>query len=149
MNSFPLATQAQPGRKGDPDIQVPFHFHPGRRRRQIPTIAVVPPPRASRTHLEPSAPVSNYTKRICICSRPQEPQLHEETIRPDRLRDSNSRKTRQPFVMGHKIGARIQPGHINGTPSLLPSLCNQNESNQEKRHCFFQAPVHHQPNTLT
>jgi len=39
--------------------------------------------------------------------------------------------------MGHKIGARIQPGHIDGTPSLLPCLCNQNESNQDKRHCFF------------
>ena len=120
MNSFPLATQAQPGRKGDPDIQVPFHFHPGRRRRQNPTIAVVPPPRASRTHLQPTAPVSSYTKRICIRARLWEPRLHEETIHPDRLRDPNSRKTQGPFVMGHKIGARIQPRHIDGTPSLLP-----------------------------
>ena len=55
----------------------------------------------------------------------------------DRLRDSHSHETRQPLVMGHMIRARIQPGHIDGTPSLLPSLCHQDESNQDKRHCLF------------
>ena len=55
----------------------------------------------------------------------------------DRLRDSHSRETQQPLVMGHTIRARIQPGHIDGTPSLLPSLCHQDESNQDKRHCLF------------
>jgi hypothetical protein len=39
--------------------------------------------------------------------------------------------------MGHTIGARIQPGHLNGTPSLFPSLCHQDESNEDQRHCFF------------
>ncbi len=56
---------------------------------------------------------------------------------------------RRPPFMGHTIGARIQPEHINGTPSLLPSLCHQDKSYQDKRHCFFQAPVHHQPSNLT
>jgi hypothetical protein len=99
----------------------------------------------NRTHLKPSAPVPSCTTCICICTRPWQPQLHEETIHPDWLRDSNSRQTQRPLVMGHTIGARIQPGHLDGTPLLLPSLCHQDKSNENKRHCFFQAPVHHQP----
>ena len=51
--------------------------------------------------------------------------------------------------MGHTIGARIQPGTLNGTPPLFPSLCYTDKSNEDQRHCSFQAPVHHQPRNLT
>ena len=35
------------------------------------------------------------------------------------------------------IGARISPGHLDGTPSLFTSLCHQDKSNKDQRHCFF------------
>ena len=136
-------------RESNPNLQIPFHLHPGRRRRQIPTITVVPPPRTSRTHLKSSTPVQSCTKRIRIRARPWQPRLYEETICSHRLRDSNPCQARRPLVMGHTIRARIQPGHLDETPSLFPSLCHQDESNEDQRHCFFQAPVHNQPNHLT
>jgi len=146
----PWATQAQPGREVGSNLQVPFLFHPGRRRRQIPTTVVVPSPRADRTHLKPcSAPVPSCTKGICIRARPRQPRLHEETTRPNRLRNSYPRQAQRLLVMGHTIGARIQPGPLHGTPLLLPSLCHQDESNEDQRHCFFQEPVHHQPSNPT
>ncbi len=67
----------------------------------------------------------------------------------DRLCGQNACQARQPSVMGHKIGARFQPGHIHGAPSMLQGICDEDKSNKDQRHCSVQAPIHNKPNNLT
>ena len=116
---------------------------------KIPPIALVPPTQANRTHFESPTPIKSSTKNLGICACPRHPQLHAKTIWPNWLCGPNARQARQPSVMGHKIGARFQPGHIHGAPLMLQGICDEDKSNKDQRHCSVQAPIHNKSNNLT
>jgi hypothetical protein len=43
---------------------------------------------------------------------------------------SNTHQVQQLSVMGHKVGARFQPGHIHGTPPMFQGICDKDKSNK-------------------
>jgi hypothetical protein len=88
-------------------------------------------------------------KNLGICARPRHPRLHAKYICPDWLCGPYARQARQLSVMGHKIGARFQPGHIHGTPPMFQGICDKDKSNKDQQHRHVQAPIHDKSNDLT
>ena len=127
-----MGISMQPGRKGHTNVQVTLHFDSGWGRRQIPTLVVVPSHRASGTHLKPTQAVTHHTQRISLCARPRHTRLYAKAIRTHRLCHTDACQTRRPPLMGHKDGTRFQPGHIDGAPPMLQSICHKDKSNKDQ-----------------
>ncbi len=102
----------------------------------------------NRTHLEPPTPIKSSTKNLGICARSLHPWLHAKTFCSNWLCGLNTCQARQPSVMGHKIRARFQPGHIHGTPLIFQGICDKDKSNKDQWHRYIQAPIHNKPNDL-
>ncbi len=131
-NWSPRQPQTQPSRARHPDFQSAFYRNPSRSRRQVSALPLVPSPRTNRTHIKSTPPIQGSSKNIHICPRPRPPQLHEEAICPSRLHNRSPRQTGQPTNLGHEIGCRFQPWHVDGTPPMFSSVCHKNQSNKNK-----------------
>ena len=80
---------------------------------------MVPSPLTNGTHLESPAPIKSSTQNICICPRLWPPRLHEKAISTTWLHNPSPRQTGGPSNMGHKIGCRVQPWHIDEAPPMF------------------------------
>ena len=132
LSSCHRATTDKTNGARHPNLQSAFHCNPSRHRRQVSPLPLMPSPRTNRTHPKSPPPIKGSAKNIRIraCSWP--PQLHKEAICPSWLRNRSPHQTGQLQNLGHEIGCRLQPWHVDGTPPLFSSVCCKNQSNKDK-----------------